>query len=399
MIHVNSYLHRAEFYDLIRRWMYNDLMSSDAGRLTRLVHYNNAFVGRSLHRFSLWLFGALHRGQLVTQTARTKSEIKDAICVHPPYRNRRIGQLIRDYHDHPEHYYRETPFHGTLFFAADGGGRLYVGCNRLKRVRRLAEKSARRIIDRIFEAIKLHAEALADDRARALGVQRRNLVSEPDHMLAEFLWAEKRMQEDLKHHRPIPVDEELAINDVAGIKVILEEPDQQRVLDMLYADSACEVTEVEPHTGTYNATNIIVRHRPDKAAILNQPLSESLLALMQSRGIERDRVHEEYTEFVLSGESQINIEVILSDYQEMLESEIGRCMHEDRIIEQRLRQEYRGHLSKNVEYLMEYMFAFAVSRHARLSVLPIRLWNRYLPDYFEEVIKGLYNVPPAHLDV
>ena len=32
MIHVNSYLHRAEFYDLIRRWMYNDLMSSDAGR-------------------------------------------------------------------------------------------------------------------------------------------------------------------------------------------------------------------------------------------------------------------------------------------------------------------------------------------------------------------------------
>jgi hypothetical protein len=120
---------------------------------------------------------------------------------------------------------------------------------------------------------------------------------------------------------------------------------------------------------------------------------------MQSRGVDRDQTQKDFNEFVRRGEASITIEVIISDHQEMLESEIGRCMHEDRIIEQRLRQEYRGHLSKNVEYLMEYMFAFAVSRHRRINSLPIKLWNRYLPDYFEDVVKTLYNIPPTHLDV
>ncbi len=399
MITINSFLHRAEFYDLIRRWMYGDLLSSDAHRLTRLVHFNNTYIARYLHRFSNRVFGELHRRELSHRPARTKSEIKDSICVNPPYSNRRIEQLIQDYRDHPEHYYRETPFHGTLFFVPKNGAELYVGSNRIKRVRRLAEKSARRIIDHIFEAIKLHAEALADNRACALGIPREELFTEPDDMLAEFLWAEKRMQDDLHNRRPILVDDELVINDVAGIKVILADSRHAGVLDLLSSMPDCEVIEVEPHTGNYNATNVIVSHRPDEEAICEQPLSEGLLGLMQSRGIEPEQARQEFREFVRQGESSILIEVIICNYQEMLESEIGRCMHEDRIIEQRLRQEYRGHLSKNVEYLLEYLFAFAVSRRSRIEELPIKLWHRYLPDYFEEVIKALYNIPPTHLDV
>jgi hypothetical protein len=399
MIHFNSYLHRAEFYDLIRRWMYDDLISSDAGRITRLVHFNNTYISRYLHRFSTWIFKEIHGNDLVSRRVRTKAELKDAICVDPPTINRRVEQLIQDYREHPEHYYRETPFHGTLFFKPQNGSQLYVGSNRIKRVRRLAEKSARRIIDRIFEAIKLHAEALADDRARSMGISREKLLTQPGDMLAEFLWAEKRMQEDLKNHRPIPVDDELVINDVAGIKVLLEKGQQDRVLELLRGSRDCEITEVEPHRGNYNATNVLITYRPDKQDIIAQPLSQSMLGLMHSRGLDPEPAQAEFQEFVLRGESQVTIEVIVSDYQEMMESEIGRCMHEDRIIEQRLRQEYRGHLSKNVEYLMEYMFAFAVSRRSRISELPIKLWNRYLPDTYEEVIKALYNIPSAHLDV
>ncbi len=399
MIHINSYLHRAEFFDLIRRWMYNDLLVSDAGRITRLVHYNNTYISRYLARFSTWVFSALHGPKLRRQPVRTKAELKDAICIDAPTRTARSEQLIRDYRLHPELYYRETPFHGTLFFAQRDGEELYAGSNRMKRVRRLAEKSARRIIDRIFEAIKLHAEALADDRARALGIPREDLLTEPDDMLAEFLWAEKHMQEDLRNHRPITVHNDMEINDVAGIKVILEGEEQARVLRLLADDDACEVIEVEPHRGNYNATNVLVEYKPDKGAIISQPLSEGILGLMQSRGVDRDAAQQEFVDFVERGEEAVTIEVIVSNYQEMLESEIGRCMHEDRIIEQRLRQEYRGHLSKNVEYLMEYMFAFAVSRHSQVDELPIKLWNRYLPDTFEEIIKALYNIPPTHLDV
>jgi hypothetical protein len=182
---------------------------------------------------------------------------------------------------------------------------------------------------------------------------------------------------------------------VAGIKVILEELDQPRILSLLRKSNDCELIEVEPHRGKYNATNLIVSYRPDKQAILDQPLPEPLLRLMRSLGIERQRVQREFSEFVQEGETEVNIEIIISSYQEMLESEVGRCMHEDRIIEQRLRQEYRGHLSKNVEYLMEYLFAFASSGRTNVSGIPIKLWNRYLPDYFEEVIKELYSIATA----
>jgi len=87
------------------------------------------------------------------------------------------------------------------------------------------------------------------------------------------------------------------------------------------------------------------------------------------------------------------VEIIVSNYQETLESEIGRCMHEERIVRQRATKEYRGHLARNIEYLMEYLFAFSQSAERELPELPIKLWNRYLPDYFDEVLKRLYHIP------
>ncbi len=399
MININSFLHRHEFYDLVRRWMYGDLLSSDPERLTRLVHFNNAYISRYLSLFSSWLIQSFHEAPLRQVRARKKAEVKDAICKNPPYTNKRIEQLVRDYNEHPEYYYRETPFLGHMFFVKIGGRDLYVGSRRIKRVKRLAEKAARRIVDRIFEAIKLHAEALAYDRARSAGISMENLLSEPEDMLAEFLWAEKRMQDDLKNHRPIPVDDDLVINDVAGLKIILEGKDQSKVMQVLTGSHDCEVLEVEPHRGNYNATNILVEHSPDKEKILAQPLSDQLLSFFSSLGMDAKLVQQEFENWVSLGEDTVTIEVIISDYQEMLESEIGRCMHEDRIIDQRLRQEYRGHLSKNVEYLLEYIFAVAVSKKSRLGDIPIKLWNRYLPDYFEEVLMELYEIPPTHFEV
>lgn len=38
-------------------------------------------------------------------------------------------------------------------------------------------------------------------------------------------------------------------------------------------------------------------------------------------------------------------------------------------------------------------FAFAALDRQELGEPPIRLWNRYLPDYFDEVLMGLYDMP------
>ena len=397
MIKINSFIHRQVLDDIIRRWMYDEACPADADLITRLVSFNHVYVSRYLAQFAGLIFRELHRNELSFRPVRIKGGLKDALVSDPPYRNERIDELISDYHRNPGRYYRETPFHGTLCFRRRNGEEEYVGSIRIKRIRRLAEKSARRIIDRIFVTIKRHADTLADERALRLGIPRGDLLTAPEDMTEEFLRAENRLLDDLREKRPIAgAGEELAINDVAGVKVILEESEQQNLTALLDRLPDCEIVEEERHIGRYNATNLIVRYRPPRETILVPPLGRGLLEVMQARGFSPEEANRAFAEFVRSGEEDVLLEIILSTYQEMLESEIGRCIHEDRIIEQRLRQQYRGPLARNIQCLMEYLFTFPSSPspcQCELGELPIKLWNRYLPDYFDEVLKQLFHIP------
>jgi hypothetical protein len=393
MITINSYLHRDVLSDIIRRWMYDRVRPSDADLIARLVHFNHVYVSRYLDLFAVRIFGALHP-QFFSRTVRLKGDLKDALVADPPCCNERVDELILNYRLNPGRYYRETPFNGTLYFAQRDGSAAYIGSSRIKRARRLAEKSARRIIDWIFDSIKSRADTLADERARLLGIPRERLVTAPEDMTEEFLIAEQHLLDDLREGRPIAGDGGiLAINDVAGLKVVLEEPEQPKLIEVLDRFPDCEIVEEEKHDGRYNATNLIIRFRPPRKKILSRPLGPGILNFMQGRGISPGEINQSFVEFVRSGEESILLEIIFSNYQEMLESEIGRCIHEDRIIEQRLRQQYRGPLARNIEYLLEYLFVFPVSYQRVLGELPIKIWNRYLPEYFDEILKQLFHIP------
>jgi hypothetical protein len=393
MITITSYLHRDELKDLIRRWMYDEPRPSDANDIFRLVHFNNAYVGRYLPVFSELMFAQLHDFPLQTRTAGRKGVLKDFIVTNVPYRNPRIDEMINGYRESPGAYYRETPFYGTLYFAGDSENPRYIGSNRIKRMRRLSEKGARRIIDWIYVNIKRRADHLAQERAQQLNIPIGTLITAPNDMVEEFLKAEGRLLEDLKNRRPIQDTEDLVINDVAGVKVIVEHADRERFMNKINEIRSCEVIEVEPHVGNYNDVNLIVRYRPSREQLIAQPLSERLTLLMQARGLSADESHRQFQQFVLTGEEQLYVEVIVCDYADMLESEIGRSMHEDRILRQRLDQQYTGQLGRNIEFLMAYLFAFPSSLRTELGALPLRLWNRYLPDYFDEVLRDLFEMP------
>jgi hypothetical protein len=393
MINIVGYLHRDELCDLIRRWMYDRPDPSDAERLAQIVLFNHEYVARYLSAFAGELFRKIHGDNLVTQNISRKGALKDAIVLDPPYRNDRIDDLIKQYRERPGRFYRETPFLGTLFLKGDRGRESYVGSTRIKRVRRLAEKSARMVTDQIFRIIQEQAEVLADERARRLGVPRVDLVTPQEEMIEEFLEAENHILDQLADHRQPESVSPLGINDVAGIKVIMEDDRYRALLDCLHDLSGCEIVEEERHKGIYNAINLIVRLRPSHAAILGDDLSdERILDILRRRGVTRGRAVAAFRDFVRTGEESVHLEIIVINYQENLESEIGRCIHEDRIIEQRRGTRYRGHLAKNIEYLMEYLFTFPASGQVELGELPIKLWNRYLPDYFDEVMKQLFHI-------
>jgi hypothetical protein len=42
---------------------------------------------------------------------------------------------------------------------------------------------------------------------------------------------------------------------------------------------------------------------------------------------------------------------------------------------------------------MRFLFLFPLSDREELLELPIRLWDRYLPDYFDSVIADLFHIP------
>ena len=398
MITIRSFLHRQVLSDVIRRWMYGEVRPEDADVVVKLVYFNRVFVSRYLDIFAGRIFSGLHPGPVYFYPVSTKGGLKDVIVAEPPYRNERIDELIERYRSNPWRFYRETPFHGSLYFKDEGDKRIYLGSSRIKRARRLAEKSARRIIDQMFERIKKKADAMANERAMFLGIPREKLMTGPAEMEEEFLRAENQLLEDLRERRPIAGDGEIPpINDVAGVKVILEPFEERKLIDLISSLDDCEIVEDQKHSGRYNATNLIIRFRPPRREIISFPLDEGVISSMQTRGYSPYESNQSFQEFVLSGEEDVFLEIIVSSYQEMLESEIGIGMHEDRIIEQRLKQLYRGPLAKNIGYLMEYLFVFPAGDRRELGELPVKLWNRYLPDYFDEVLKELFHIPPGNL--
>jgi hypothetical protein len=397
MIRITSCLHRERLRDLIRRWMYNEAHPADAEEIARLVHFNNAYISRYLPAVAQRVFGCLHAGSLEARRVRRKAELKDTIVAQVPCGGPRVAEMLEAYAGSPGLYYRETPFHGTLYFAPGAQGPVFIGSTRIKRARRLAEKSARRISDWIYGDIKQRADRLALDRARRLGVPLEALVTPPEEMIEEFSKAETRLLEDLKSGRPLSGLGDMVIQDVAGIKVLVEEGERKDFLERLGVLPDCEIVEIEAHRGRYNAVNLILRHRPEREALLVRPLSPRLIQVMQARGVAPRVVEEQFGAFVREAEPHVNLEVIVCDYQEMLESEIGRCMHEDRILRQRQNEQYTGQLARNIEFLMAYLFAFPVSARGELGELPIRLWDRYLPDYFDEVLRGLFNIPSVEV--
>lgn len=396
MLSLTSYVHRKELRDIMARWLMDRFRVDDCPRLKELTNFNVYIVGLYMNDFCQRLFRTVVGGEVERFEAAQKSVLKDFITRNPPYRTERIEKILSHYGRYPQDYYRHAPFHGVVYHTGPRHAPRYVGHSRIKRTRRIAEKGARRIIDFLFQRIKSQADRLAEERAARLGIDKNLLVTDPETQLSEFVHAERRvvksiregMLEHASNDGPV-----LSIDDVAGVKVILEDDSAHRLYDFLEAYDDAEIVDVERHEGSYNATNLIVRLSLDLERIAEHEPDGRTMDILAKRGMDPETLRDRYRGFALSAERDVYMEVILSNYGDMVESELGRCMHEERVLAQRLRQEYRSPLARNVRYLIEYMFLFTMSPKRTIDAIPIRLWERYMPDTFDEAIKELWDLP------
>ena len=148
------------------------------------------------------------------------------------------------------------------------------------------KKSARVITDQIFRTIQNQAEKFADERARRLGLSRVQLVTPPEMMIEEFPQSGEPYSRKTCRVRAFgKIMPLLKINDVAGIKVIVEDDDYPAFLSNLITLDNCDVVEEERHEGLYNAINLIVKIRPPLEKVLAGDLSDGrILNILMKRG-------------------------------------------------------------------------------------------------------------------
>lgn len=390
MLRIDSFMHRDELAALLTRWMVDRPQAGDVRRLKEIVNFN-------LYAARIWidilarnLLRDLHHQKPRWLIAHSKGVFKDFAVDHLTYSSPRIEQMIAHYRRFPEDYYRESPIDGGLYTISSQQSDLLAACMRVKRFRRIAEKGGRYMVDYLLQKIRAGAEDLADKRAREQGTSREMLSSTPQQMAEEFAHAERRLIKSIREGsitQDLPV---LGIPDVVGLKIILENQRYPELLDLLKTNN-CRIEETEFHSGQYNAINLRVRYQLPRQTLLDRPPSGSYLRLLQHRGFDPELVVKTYQTFIRDAEDSIQVEIIVSSFEEYLESEIGRGMHEERVLKQRRHPEYNGHLSANIRYWMEYVLSLCRARTmADLSELPIKLWGRYMPDTIEQLVRRLH---------
>jgi hypothetical protein len=391
MLRIDSFIHRSLLAEIISRWMLGKPAPGDVMRLKTIVNFNWYIAKLWIDYLARDILEAFHGVQPVRYPASTKGQLKDFAVTHPPYTTARIEAMRLRYNQFPEDFYRDTPIDGMIYAARIRDDQRFIGSSRIKRFRRIAEKGSRRIIDFMLDHIRANADILAEERARSLGISKEQLITPPEAMAEEFRQAEMRILKGIKNGTFRPQSLELEIPDVAGMKAIIEPRDYGRFRELVARAPGLAIAEEEHHRGTYNAINLKLAYILPKERILAEPPNEAYLRMLSYRGFNAAEVGRQYHEFIESGEDEVRFEIIVSSFQEFLESEIGRSMHEERIQAQRARQDYNGHLATNIRYLMNFILSLCRSPwRGDLQEIPIKLWVKYMPDSIDRVMRRLY---------
>jgi hypothetical protein len=301
-----------------------------------------------------------------------------------------VDELIRQYRENPDFFYRETPVNGVM--CIDQRERL-VGVLRIKRPRRIAEKANRYIANWIFRMVQAQARAMAAERARHTGVPMEKLLTPAEEMEREFVLAEEAIAQGFRRG-DVQLDRTaVTIHDVGGMKIVADGERLSQLEESLTDQLMIRVVGHERHRGNYQASSIILEVPWDPERVCRRFTDLRGWEKYRGRGIPEETLQRGLEPLLEGSESTICIELILSTFPDLVESELGASIHEERILAQRDHRVYKGYIPANLEFLVEYLFALGFSPTAKADGLPIKLWGRYLPDTIASQIRALYGIP------
>jgi hypothetical protein len=184
---------------------------------------------------------------------------------------------------------------------------------------------------------------------------------------------------------------------VAGIKLVGSDDALAGLEAALPGVPGMRVVDREVFAGRYRATALVLEVSWDAEAVCRAYEEGHAWERYRGRGIPDARLRQGLAPLLAGAAPTLTVELMLTTFPDLVESELGRGLHEQRIITQRDNREYTGYLPMNVEFLVEYLFAVAFSPRIEVTELPIKLWGRYLPDTLTSHIRRLYGLPDPDL--
>jgi len=376
-MYLTGLTHRDELFDLAVRWLNDDFREGDGRVITGIFLYEGFISGSFvIHRMSQFLrkiFGE----NLEMERIRQKQLLRERLIQYSTSPNSRTEDLARAFRENPEFFFPRLPIDAVLVSAP---GKRLVSIGRIKRLSRVAEKVSFRLMDALFQDIKAEAQRVAGKRASSAGVDLGSFISSPDAMQQDFVEAERAVATRFRE-KGMQFDRNVfAIDDMLGFKIVGEPEELDMVLDRLKEEPGFRIVEIEKHTGNYNAVNLSVDIQlPDPGQLMNafQGLDWSVAG---RRGLNPDDARRCFPAYLERGSSTVRMEIILTTYPELMESEFGRSVHELRILRLREQPRYSGLIAQNAAYLIEYLLTLAMAPVVEVAELPVKLYGRYLPE-------------------
>ncbi len=388
-MYLSGLIHRDRLFEIATRWFFDKPEPDDGHFLTQVFVYESLICGPLGRDFMIDVLRRTGDDPLNLRRLYQKDEVREALMGGFPQAS---GQM-RAHYDHfrqsPDEYFPSTPVDLLLAFRPNGE---VLGMMRIKRIRRVAEKASRRVADRLSGALDSTARTLAGVRAKAAGTTLGELGSTPDQMAEDFAAAERIVSQAFRDHQSLLRPADMRIDDVIGFKFVGDPARLESIEKTIAGHPYITLVEREVHSGAYNATNLLLDVQLPPAGAIVDRLKNRDWSFAAGRGIPADKLRDGFAAYLETGKQTFRAEVILTTPEELVESEFGRSMHEEHILDQRTSVPYRGRIASNASYLIEYLLMVALSPTVQVDNLPVKMWGRYLPDTVSACVWQLFGV-------
>lgn len=370
-MYLASLTQRDRLFDVATRWLIGDVAPGDARFVTEVFLIDHLITRPVIVDLFSDIIGT-PPGADVTRV-RSKGELRRWMLHAWQRPTPRAASLFSSYDTHSAQYFPTTPFDGLVLEEP----RLDMAASiRFKSLSRIVEKAARHARQRIEAECRLlsHEEPVSPTQCADL---------------------EQQVCEAFEERRLVFTTADLFVQDVIGVKLIASDGRLDWFEKTISSRAESSVVERSEHRGQYNDRQLIIRlPAPDAGPTIDRLRSIDWSGAA-SRGIDPESLRRAIPAYVESGSRAISLEIILTTWEDFVESEFGRSIHEERVLRQRSSMMSNGHVATTIVLSLLYLLLIAISPAIEAHEVPVRLTGRYLPETTVGMIAKLFGITIA----